>query len=98
MSKVGIETFHCAFAEDYHFFINPVLKLTCGHHVCKSCIPLNGLLHKKCKICKKRYKIDLRLVNPTTKINDLINDNFDVLFDETQNIFSSFFVKIKGIV
>ena len=87
--------FKCAFAEDAHFFIQPV-PLTCGHYICKSCTPSDGLLNKRCKSCNKRNKVDLRLVRPSSSMNDLMNEHFDLLFNETYHCFSSLFGKVKG--
>jgi hypothetical protein len=53
----SLDVFCCAVSEDKHYFIEPI-AMSCGHHLCKLCIPSNSEI--VCKICNKLNKINLK--------------------------------------
>jgi hypothetical protein len=52
MENIDYSDFYCALAEDQHFIETPI-SLSCGHSICKGCIPAvdQSLV---CKICNKQ--------------------------------------------
>jgi hypothetical protein len=49
ISDGTLEEFECVISVDRHFISHPI-TLSCGHHICKKCIPLNNIV--KCNRCK----------------------------------------------
>lgn len=94
MDENMLSDFYCAFSNDEHFLIQPI-KLSCNHHICKSCIP-SGTFRKKCRVCNKINKIDLRLRDECKIAKQYIGYNLEHLFDETQTRFLNLFEKFKG--
>ena len=48
----------CAMSSEPHFLECP-LPLTCGHHVCKKCVPPNRNYQFKCLKCDRINQFDL---------------------------------------
>ena len=75
-------------SREEHIAIN-ALSLTCGHHICKKCIPNNNNYQFKCNRCQKTNKVNLSEANESleykffirTHFNDFAN-HFKRLLDE----------------
>lgn len=59
MSSVDIfKSFECSIAKDGHL-LQVALPLSCGHLVCKKCVPPNNAYQFKCLKCNEINKLDL---------------------------------------
>ena len=70
ISDGSLVEFECAISEDKHF-VNKPITLSCGHNICKDCIPVNKE-NITCSICKKVTTKDLS--------NDFENSFFKIAF------------------
>ena len=67
---MSLEEYKCAF-NNLHFCDKTTKKLSCGHFICKNCIPPSWLAHDAkliCKICNETNLFDLDQV---IEINNL---------------------------
>ena len=55
-----LQVVECALGTDKHLLQN-ALGLSCGHYVCKKCIPANNNYQFKCPKCSETNKYDLSL-------------------------------------
>jgi hypothetical protein len=47
----SLQDFQCAFSNDKHFIIEPIVLSNCGHTVCKSCLSKGTITAIKCNVC-----------------------------------------------
>ena len=75
----------CSLAEDNHL-IQVAISLSCGHHVCKKCIPVkSNNLQIKCLKCGKINNTDLSKCEEVEIIKKLLEANIDTFFDSSGN-------------
>ena len=55
-----LQVVECALGTDKHLLQN-ALTLSCGHFVCKNCIPANNKYQFKCRKCNTTNQYDLSL-------------------------------------
>ena len=55
-----LKVVECALGTDRHLLQN-ALGLSCGHYVCKKCIPANNNYQFECSKCKKINQTNLSL-------------------------------------
>ena len=76
----------CSLAEDKHL-IQIAIGLSCGHHICKKCIPLNSNNSQiKCLKCGKINKTDLSQCEEAEIIKEVLEANIDMFYDSTCNL------------
>jgi transcription elongation factor Elf1 len=73
MSHIDQNIFCCALALDKHFIENPV-TLSCGHSICKLCVPKKTEV-LVCKICGEKNEIDLNKVKESVGMKKLLSLN-----------------------
>jgi hypothetical protein len=78
MENIDYSDFYCALAEDQHFIEAPI-SLSCGHSICKDCIPAVDP-SIVCKICNKQNIINLAVAEENLTINKLISLKLAELF------------------
>lgn len=97
-SNIDQTVFCCALANDNHFIENPV-TLSCGHSICKRCVPkkIEDLL---CKICGEKNEIDLTKVKESIGMKKLLLLNLEQMlgivrnrYNESINLLQSIFPK-----
>lgn len=89
------ELFYCGCSTDKHFYIDPV-SMSCGHHICKQCIPLIST-ELTCCLCGKVNKINLNDMEVSLPAKALVHIYFDELLIETRKRFFDSLCNYKGI-
>ena len=80
-----IKLAECSLAENKHL-IQIAISLSCGHHICKKCIPQNSNNSQiKCLKCGKINNIDLSKCEEADIIKALLESNIDTFYDSTCN-------------
>jgi len=76
----------CALAEDKHL-IQHAIGLSCGHHICKKCIPMNKTNNYeiKCLKCGKINNHDLSKCDEVEMVKELLESNIETFWDATCN-------------
>ena len=86
----------CSLAEDNHL-IQVAISLSCGHHVCKKCIPVkSNNLQIKCLKCGKINNTDLSKCEEAEIIKELLESNIDTFYDSTCNMLLAEMKKYEG--
>ena len=52
MAEEKLKEFYCIFSDTKHFLIDPI-TISCGHSVCKTCLPRENTDSIRCEICKR---------------------------------------------
>jgi transcription elongation factor Elf1 len=99
MNENIIKSLECSYSN----FINHIAKnasiLSCGHLICKECLPDNDKILINCKLCGKRNDISLeslRNMNEIYPISRLIELSLSELFNKTKENFGSALDSFKG--
>ena len=61
ISDGSYEEFECAIADDKHFLKSPITLPSCGHSVCRDCLPSSTNTEILCKLCGKINKTSRNL-------------------------------------
>lgn len=110
ISQDILQTLQCGLSNDDHILMQPV-SLSCGHSVCKKCIPLNfnydgvetgcGTIHNeqinKCKLCGKQNTINLNQMNESQPVKQLLKLYLNDLFQMLEERFDESIKSLKGI-
>lgn len=98
----NLDSLRCALSYDAHFIQCPI-PLTCGHAVCKKCIPIildeNSNIIKKtivCDICGQENKSDLSVVQESIVIKNLLDMNFGKFLEGICSNFEESLSKLKS--
>ena len=72
--------FECALSDDKHFIQTPIILSSCGHSICKTCLPKdkNAI---KCKLCGEITDKDLSNDKEAISLKMLLNRNLKNLFE-----------------
>lgn len=73
----------CSATDDKHI-LQTGIALSCGHHVCKKCIPQNNSYQIKCLKCNKTNQHNLSLSEESEITKYLIESNLAFLFKTTK--------------
>lgn len=95
-----ISILSCAVSSDNHFIEKPI-PLSCGHAICKKCIPINdenNIEQILCGICNKLNKSDLNVVEESLIIKNLVSLNLDKLFGMVKKRFEESLYELKGLL
>ena len=88
----------CASLDHDHFVIKPITLPTCGHTICKTCIPKDANQGIKCKLCGFVTKQDLTEFKVSSAAQTLLKicivDIFKLLERETSLKLN----EIKGMI
>lgn len=68
----------CSIADDRHIVEKPIC-LSCGHFICKKCIPSNNNYEFKCIKCDKVNKTNLNLCEVSELVQYSIESNLATL-------------------
>ena len=98
----NLESLTCAAAMDEHFIQQP-LTISCGHSLCRNCLPTSCNMEKhldiKCKICNEINIIEnLRLVKESIPAKKLFSVYVDNLFPIIHERFDSSLKELKGFI
>ena len=95
-SEKMIEELKCSISNDGHFLIKPI-ALTCGHCICRNCIPCSHIDEIRCKICDSVAKLDSTECYVAKEAQQALNfcngDVFQIFEKETTDLLKEF----KGI-
>lgn len=78
-SSETLESVQCAISEDKHIVMCP-LGLSCGHTICKKCIPQDQNTQILCIICNEINENNLARSKELSGIKSLIKQNLNALF------------------
>lgn len=95
ISRNSLSLLQCALSIDKHIVIQP-LALSCGHNICKSCLPLNGNFKFKCLICEKQNKTDLYMCKESQTTKYLLKENIGYLLNNIHERMRSTLSQIKS--
>jgi hypothetical protein len=96
VSQKVTNSLECAFSLDKHISMHPI-TLSCGHNVCKQCVPLNGNHKIPCYHCQKINQIDLRLCDESSSAKCLFDLVLNKLFPLIEEKFKSAISQLRGI-
>ena len=74
-------------------------RISCGHYVCRKCVPPSWSTNNyrfECKICKEINKHDLRRVFDTNRLNEAILENSNQISISTNNEFNQLLKRLSG--
>jgi hypothetical protein len=79
LSSDTLESVQCAISKDKHIVLCP-LGLSCGHTICKKCIPQDPNGQILCVICNEINENNLSRSKELSGIKSLIKQNLNALF------------------
>ena len=85
----------CAIANDAHFLEKPI-TLSCGHSVCKNCIPIidTALV---CHVFNEKNEFDLKKAKESFGMKTLLACNFEDIYKILHQRFSGSIERLKSI-
>lgn len=95
-----IHYLECANTLKFRHIANKPTGLSCGHFICKECIPLDSSTQVKCDHCGDINKIQLDILKNSQENRiaiSLINDTLKDLFKHIMERFEASFEQFKGI-
>jgi hypothetical protein len=95
ISRNSLCLLQCALSLDKHIVIQP-LALSCGHSICKDCLPLNGNYKFNCLICEKQNKTDLYSCKESQTLKYLLKENVGYLLSNVHERLRSTLAHIKS--
>ena len=69
--EIGLKIVECSLADDGHI-LECALPLSCGHAVCKKCVPANNNYKFLCLKCEKVNLIDLSVCDESLSVKTVI--------------------------
>ena len=96
ISNDKLKEFECATSVDKHFLERPV-ALSCGHNVCKNCIPKVNFTHIKCNICDKLTTKDIRNDEESVLSKKAFQLSIDELYSQLYKSFNLSMKHLNGI-
>jgi hypothetical protein len=85
MEDEKLNEFYCIFSEQKHFLIDPV-TISCGHSICKKCLPRENTTSIRCKICKRLVSYDANRIKVSRGFKEVLkcfkNEIFTVIEKE----------------
>lgn len=97
LSEETLQALQCAMSSDSHFVKQP-LSLSCGHSVCKKCVPATEKKQLKCKLCGEINQIELDKLSESRAIKQLLKAHFDQLFDIIVARFETSLTNLRGMI
>lgn len=68
-----LELLTCANPRSYGHIVKIPISVSCGHSICKECIPLNDTHLFKCRLCTKENSFSLTNANENLAVKHLLN-------------------------
>jgi hypothetical protein len=84
----------CVIDADCHI-VNDPIALSCGHCICRKCIPKSGI-ELWCSKCKEKNKYDLNEAKPCLTAQYCLNDKIEVLLDHAKTKYQTFSESFKS--
>lgn len=84
----------CVIHDSCHIVKEPI-ALSCGHSICKKCIPERGIELICCK-CKETNKKNLKRPKVSIPIQSLLNQNIKNLINHAKSKFESLSTQMSG--
>lgn len=85
----------CAQSVNKHIVYQPI-QLSCGHSICKSCIPNDSSHEIKCSICNEKNQINLRLCKESLLTKSILKLNVNELFEVLEARFRKAIPHLQG--
>jgi hypothetical protein len=101
MNKSVFKSLECCRKRKYNHFAKDASSLSCGHCICKECLPTNDDVIIECDLCGEtnHYKLDvLRKSTEPYPIQFLFNDYIKGIFNETTQRLKEALNQFKGIL
>jgi hypothetical protein len=95
ISDGKLQEFECALSQDRHFIEQPI-ALTCGHCICKKCVPKELILPLKCNICTKITHRDIRNDEESVLSKKAFQLSINDLFLQIEKSFTQSMTHLKG--
>jgi hypothetical protein len=89
--------FECAVSEDRHFIKHPIILPSCGHSICKQCLP-NEANFIKCKLCSEITNRDLSNDKEAISLKISFKRNLENLFRVIEKQSRIQLDKLKGTI
>ena len=87
--------FYCALADNQHILEIPIC-LSCGHSICKKCIP-RETTNFKCKICDRENKFDLSEAKESLGMKALLTLNLPKLYEILNGRYKASVVSLESM-
>lgn len=92
-----LEIVECALSRDNHIASSP-MTLSCGHVICKNCIPTDGSRFLKCNLCNEINDFSLNSSKESFASRKIFFSYINELFDLVKERFKDSICKLKGII
>jgi hypothetical protein len=99
MNESVFKSLECCGKKNFNHFTKNASSLSCGHYVCKECLPTSDNAIIKCDLCGEtnHFKLDaLRRSKEPYSIKFLFNDYIKGIFNETTQRLKEALNQFKG--
>lgn len=93
MEKI-CEILSCAVSNDH--IVNEPIHLSCGHTICKTCIPNDANTFLNCSICLALNMKDLKLERTSRFASQLVQLNLPILFKKLEKTAENMLQEVKS--
>ena len=74
---------YCGLSNDH--VVKEPISLSCGHSICKACVPVCGQVKIRCKICNEEtFKYKLKINKESALVKKSIKSCLSGLFDDLE--------------
>lgn len=90
----------CAKSEDFRHIVDDPVTLSCGHFICKECLPFNNMISLVCCKCEKtnEFNLDtLRNAIPVEIAKIVVTNAYSELFLDLYNRYEICYNLFKGL-
>lgn len=96
ISSELVESLECALSNKLGHIAKNAITLSCGHSICKECIPDENY-EIKCSHCNEINFNNLKLLKETIALKSLFKNSLNQLFNYLEEKFKTSLNDLKGI-
>jgi hypothetical protein len=100
MNEILFKSIECCRNKNFKHFAKDASTLSCGHYICKECLPTNECAIIKCDLCGETNEIKLDVLRKSKEpysIKFLFSEYIKGIFNETTQRLQEALNQFKGI-